>query len=73
MYYCDMKTLFLFIVAFVALGYISCVKAIGNESNVEYSEYELYLDSVWNNNPEYYLDVVVETDEYQEYIANQNK
>ncbi len=30
--------------------------------------YEHYVDSVYNVNPDYYLDVICETDEYQEYV-----
>ena len=31
-------------------------------------DYERYCDSIWENNPDYYLDVLVESDEYQNYI-----
>ena len=30
--------------------------------------YENYCDSIWITNPDYYLDVLVETDEFQNYI-----
>lgn len=30
--------------------------------------YEHYCDSIWITNPDYYLDVLVETDEFQDYI-----
>lgn len=30
--------------------------------------YEAYCDSIWKNNPNYYMDVLVETDEYCTYI-----
>lgn len=30
--------------------------------------YEHYCDSIWITNPDYYLDVLVETDEFQSYI-----
>ena len=30
--------------------------------------YEHYCDSIWITNPDYYLDVLVETDEFQNYI-----
>lgn len=30
--------------------------------------YEAYCDSIWENDPYYYLDCLVETDEYQQYI-----
>lgn len=32
--------------------------------------YEHYLDSIWEKDPDYYLDVIVETDKYQEYMYN---
>lgn len=31
--------------------------------------YEHYCDSIWENNPDYYVDVLAETGQYQEYIA----
>lgn len=31
-------------------------------------KYEQYCDSLWENDPIYYVDVLVETDEYQQYI-----
>lgn len=31
-------------------------------------DYEQHCDSIWKNNPDYYLDVLVESDEYQNYI-----
>lgn len=30
--------------------------------------YEHYCDSIWITNPDYYLDVLVETDKFQSYI-----
>ena len=30
--------------------------------------YEAYCDSIWENNPNYYLDVLCETEEYIEYV-----
>lgn len=30
--------------------------------------YEHYCDSIWITNPDYYLDVLVETDKFQNYI-----
>lgn len=31
-------------------------------------EYEHYCDSIWITNPDYYLDTLVESDEFQQYI-----
>lgn len=54
--------IFLFVVSlFVRCG-------INAEAHRDY-EYEAYCDSVWNNDPDYYLDVLCTTDEYQDYIA----
>ena len=38
------------------------------EANTRDYAYEAYCDSIWENNPDYYLDVIVESDEYQNYI-----
>lgn len=38
-----------------------------NNSTRDYM-YEAYCDSIWENNPDYYLDCLVESNEYQQYI-----
>lgn len=40
---------------------------IKNNSTRDY-KYEHYCDSIYEVNPNYYLDVLVETDEFQNYI-----
>ena len=40
---------------------------IKNNDTRDYN-YEHYCDSIYEVNPDYYLDVLVETDEYQDYI-----
>lgn len=40
---------------------------IKNNSTRDY-QYEHYCDSIYEVNPDYYLDVLVETDEFQNYI-----
>lgn len=45
----------------------SKIFTIKNNSTRDYN-YEHYCDSIYENNPDYYLDVLVETDEYQDYI-----
>lgn len=42
---------------------------IKNNSTRDY-KYEHYCDSIYINNPNYYLDVLVETDKFQNYIDN---
>lgn len=52
------------VAAIVAMGSCSCQK-----SNTRDYAYEAYCDSIWNADPDYYMDVLVEGDEYQDYIA----
>ena len=40
---------------------------IKNNSTRDY-KFEHYCDSIYENNPDYYLDVLVETDKFQLYI-----
>lgn len=35
--------------------------------------YEAYCDSIWEANPDYYLDVIMESDEYCDYIEEHGK
>lgn len=42
---------------------------IYNNSTRDYN-YEHYCDSVYITNPNYYFDVIVESDEFQQYIDN---
>lgn len=32
-------------------------------------KYEAYCDSIWNANPDYYMDVIMESDQYVEYVS----
>lgn len=40
---------------------------IKNNNTRDYA-YEHYCDSIYETNPDYYLDVLVETDEFQSYL-----
>ncbi len=40
---------------------------VRNNNTRDY-QYEHYCDSIYEVNPDYYLDVLVETDEFQNYI-----
>lgn len=60
----------LFILALVILGitFAGC-----NPTKVDNSRdytYESYCDSIWENDPEFYSDVLVETDEYISYVES---
>lgn len=61
-----MKNLILTALAILGIAFAGCepTKVAKRDLN-----YEHYLDSIWENDPDYYLDVLVETDEFQEYIS----
>lgn len=65
-----MRTIIYFAIVIVAMAIAGCRST--EVSNRDYS-YEAYCDSVWETNPEYYMDVVMETDEYVEYIEINGK
>lgn len=54
-----------FIVIFFLLSTILHHKTYEESRDLEY---EQYCDSIYITNPNYYYDVLVETDEYQQYI-----
>ena len=64
----------LFVGALVSLSFIyyngyidSKIYTIRNNSTIDY-KFEHYCDSIYEVNPDYYFDVLVETDEFQDYI-----
>nr|DAH00232.1 MAG TPA: hypothetical protein [Crassvirales sp.] len=54
-----------------AINYIANINnktfVVKNNNTRDYN-YEHYCDSIYEVNPDYYLDVLVETDKYQSYI-----
>ena len=54
------------IIAIAAIVVIGC-KPTKVANNRDYA-YEAYCDSIWEANPNYYLDVLVESDKYCTYI-----
>lgn len=46
----------------------SCQSTKVTEMTEKNYSYEEYCDSIWETNPAYYIDILVETDEYQTYI-----
>ena len=60
-----MKNLILTALAILGIAFARCSST--KVDNPDYA-YEAYCDSIWENNPDYYLDVIVESDEYQNYI-----
>ena len=69
----------LFIIALVNLSFIRCSNYIDsknyitkNNSTRDY-KFEHYCDSIYEVNPDYYLDVLIETDKFQDYIDKHGK
>lgn len=69
----------LFVGALVNLSFINCSNYIDsknyitkNDSTRDY-KFEHYCDSIYEVNPDYYLDVLIETDEFQNYINEHGK
>lgn len=61
-----MKKITLFIVAVVAI--VAMGSCSTKESTTRNLAYEAYCDSIWQADPDYYLDVLIEGDEFQCYI-----
>ena len=69
----------LFVGALVNLSFIRCSNYIDsknyitkNDSTRDY-KFEHYCDSIYEVNPDYYLDVLIETDKFQDYIDKHGK
>lgn len=62
----------LFIAITLLLAGMLVYRTEASASTRDYS-YEAYCDSIWESNPDYYLDVLMETDEYQNYIETNGK
>lgn len=69
----------LFVGALVNLSFIYCSNHIDsknyitkNDSTRDY-KFEHYCDSIYEVNPDYYLDVLIETDKFQDYIDKHGK
>lgn len=65
-----MKSLILIVFAIVAMASAGSHSTKESERNLEY---EAYCDSIWEANPDYYLDVIMEQDEYCNYIEEHGK
>lgn len=61
-----MKKMILFIA--IAVAVVAMRSCSTKESTPRNYAYEHYCDSIWVANPDYYLDVLCETDEYCSYI-----
>lgn len=61
-----MKNIIFYIVAIVAIVAMGCTPTSVSETRD--LEFEAYCDSIWEADPNYYYDVLEESDEYQIYI-----
>ena len=62
-----MKYLFILALAILGIAFAGCQPTKVAERDYVYEE---YCDSIWEADPDYYLDVLCETEEYIEYINN---
>lgn len=60
-----MKHLFILALAILGMAFAGCSPTKVAERDYAY---EAYCDSIWENDKNYYLDVLCETDEYCIYI-----
>lgn len=61
-----MKHLSIVALAILGIAFAGCQPTKVSETrNIAY---EHYCDSIWNANPDDYMDVLIETDEYQCYL-----
>lgn len=61
----------LLILAITGISFLCVVNLfISCKANIPERDYayEAFCDSIWENNPDYYLDVLVETDSFQQYV-----
>ena len=63
-----MKYLLILALAILGIAFAGCQPTKVADSR-DYN-YEHYCDSIWEADPDYYLDVLCETEEYIEYIEN---
>lgn len=54
-------------IATIAIAIVGCKPTKVADETRDYT-YEAYCDSIWEADPNYYQDVLVETDEYCNYI-----
>ena len=60
-----MKYLFILALAILGIAFAGCQPTKVAERDYAYEE---YCDSIWKADPDYYLDVLCETEEYIEYV-----
>lgn len=65
-----MKHMLFITLSLLGMLLVGCqsTKVIVSEASFRNYAYEHYCDSIWEANPDYYNDVLVETDEFQDYV-----
>lgn len=61
----------IYVIVFFSLFCFSINIIYGNNNKINEQrdyEYEHYCDSIWENNPDYYFDVIMESYQYEQYI-----
>lgn len=62
-----MKNIIIFIITVVAVVMMGCQPTKVADDTRDYA-YEAYCDSIYEADPDYYLDVLAESDEYCNYL-----
>lgn len=62
-----MKNIIIFIITVVAMVMMGCQPTKVADDTRDYA-YEAYCDSIYEADPDYYLDVLAESDEYCNYL-----
>ena len=65
-----MKNIFILALAILGVVFAGCQSTKVSERNYAY---EAYCDSIWKVGPDYYLDILVEGDEYCTYIEEHSQ
>lgn len=65
-----MRTMIYLAIVIVAMAVAGCHSTTVSTRDLSY---EQYCDSIWEANPNYYMDVIMETDQYCEYIETNGK
>lgn len=64
-----MKGFIICVSCFILLSLIECSYTSNSKKNLERNyQYEAYCDSIWDADKDFYLDVLAETQEYQDYL-----
>lgn len=66
-----MKKLLLTVTLILGISVIGLcfIQKSNSSTSIRDYKYEAYCDSIWYADPDYYIDVLVETDEYQQYVT----